>query len=98
MHQAIEIGSETKGGEAGLEDPWESRGSMARASLSQCWEQGRENRLTATMDQQGHEESCQPELLPEERALKSASLCCCLCHRLSRVFLLHSLSDAQKKK
>lgn len=27
MHQAIEIGSEKKGGEAGLEDPWESRGS-----------------------------------------------------------------------
>lgn len=43
--QAIENGSEKKREEAGLEDPWESRRSMARASLSQCWGQGREDGL-----------------------------------------------------
>lgn len=31
IHQAVEKGSEKKREEAGLEDPWESRGSMARA-------------------------------------------------------------------
>lgn len=40
--QGIEKGSGKKREEAGLEDPWESGGSMARASLSQCWGQGRE--------------------------------------------------------
>lgn len=33
--QATEKGSEEKGVRVGLEDPWESRGGMARTSLSQ---------------------------------------------------------------